>query len=167
MRTRRPCFKETIAKYLDFDFGRLVLGLAAASGRLNGKLHVILVRYKREIAVGRQKVWCQNTVYFVYGELVILPFSTRLFVSYGNCFLFPKSQIPTKPPHFMKHITYCPPKSEPFFFINTCKSLRSKITLLYRFKIFRAILHTVTNSHKNFLIALSLRFIKQLHRSEF
>ena len=52
-------------------------------------------------------------------------------------------------------------------FIKNHKSLRSKITLLYRFKIFRAILHTVTNSHKNFLIALSLRFIKQLHRSEF
>ena len=51
--------------------------------------------------------------------------------------------------------------------IKNHKSLRSKITLLYRFKIFRAILHTVTNSHKNFLIALSLRFIKQLHRSEF
>ena len=31
-RTRRPCFKETIAKYPDFDFGWLVLGLDAASG---------------------------------------------------------------------------------------------------------------------------------------
>ena len=40
-RTRRPCFKETIAKYPDFDFGRLVLGLAAASTWLKGKLHVI------------------------------------------------------------------------------------------------------------------------------
>ena len=41
-RTRRPCFKETIAKYPDFDFGWLVLGLDAANGGLNGKLHVIL-----------------------------------------------------------------------------------------------------------------------------
>ena len=43
MRTRRPCFKETIAKYPDFDFGRLVLGLAAASTWLKGKLHVIFI----------------------------------------------------------------------------------------------------------------------------
>ena len=42
MRTRRPCFKETIAKYPDFDLGRLVLGLATASTWLKEKLHVII-----------------------------------------------------------------------------------------------------------------------------
>ena len=35
--------------------------------------------------------------------------------SYENCFLSTKKEFPAKPPLFMKHITYCPPKSEPAF----------------------------------------------------
>ena len=68
-RTRRPCFKETIAKYLDFDLGRLVLGLAAASGRLKGRLHVIFGAAEKENWCVPTESLAQNTVYLCMGNL--------------------------------------------------------------------------------------------------
>ena len=90
---------------------KLQCGLDAASGRLKGKLHVIFVAVEREN-------WCvptENLVLkcslLVYGKLKILLFSTRLFVSYGNCFLFPKKSNSHQTNPFYSPLTYCLPKS--------------------------------------------------------
>ena len=133
-RTRRPCFKETIAKYPDFDFGWLVLGLAVANSRLNRKVarYFCCGRKEKLIWVGgiQSKIMAWRDIFkemWADGNLEIYPkcFCARKIWNFeilsetilfsANSFLYAKKQLPTKLPRSMKHITYCLPKSEPVF----------------------------------------------------
>ena len=144
------CETQTFIKRRIGFCGKLKLqcGLDAASSRWKGIVHVIFVAVEREN-------WCvptENLVLkcslLVYGKLKILLFSTRLFVPCGNCFMFPKKSNSHQTNPFYETHNLLSAQIELRLFINTPKSLRSKITPSHRFKILRAVWHKAAIFHK-------------------
>ena len=69
-----------------------------------------LLRWVYEVDVGKGKVGYKSVV-CLYAENRIFALSYKAILFLKNNFLFSQKHLPTKFPHSLKHITYCPPKS--------------------------------------------------------
>ena len=78
---------------------------------------------------------------------------TKLSVFLNYNFLFSQKQPPTKLSPFPETHNLLSAPIKLRLFINTYKSLRSKIAVSHRFKILRAVWHKAAISYKDFLIA--------------
>ena len=146
------CETQTFIKRRIGFCGKLKLqcGLDAASSRWKGIVHVIFVAVEREN-------WCvptENLVLkcslLVYGKLKILLFSTRLFVPCGNCFMFPKKSNSHQTNPFYETHNLLSAQIQPFLFIKTLKSLRSKVAVSHRFKTWPCVFEVLIDFCKAF-----------------
>ena len=90
---------------------------------------------------------------FLCRKLEILQFCLKLSVSRRNIFRSLKKQLSNKLSPFYETHNLLFAKIKLCLFISTHKSLRSKITLSHRFKIFPSCMAQDYNFCKNFLIA--------------
>ena len=90
---------------------KLQCGLDAASGWLKGRVHVIFVAVKKENWGGLSRKFGTKSWLVCVQNAEIFASSSETIHFPVNNFLFSQKQLPTKLPHSLKHITYCPPKS--------------------------------------------------------